>query len=89
VAVIITGCGHRGLENTIRHCRNITREENVYAVIGGLHLRTASPLKLINLMKFLREIKPEKLWMPLHGTMGQTWLKDKYRLSCGIHSFDA
>ncbi|MCQ6499728.1 MBL fold metallo-hydrolase [Raoultella planticola] len=82
--VIITGCGHRGLENTIRHCRNITREENIYAVIGGLHLRTASPLKLINLMKFLREIKPEKI-MGCHctGRWGRLWLKDKYRLSCG------
>ncbi|VFS83802.1 Uncharacterised protein [Raoultella planticola] len=73
-----------GLENTIRHCRNITREENIYAVIGGLHLRTASPLKLINLMKFLREIKPEKI-MGCHctGRWGRLWLKDKYRLSCG------
>ncbi len=82
--VIITGCGHRGLENTIRHCRNITREENIYAVIGGLHLRTASPLKLINIMKFLREINPEKI-MGCHctGRWGRLWLKDKYRLSCG------
>ncbi|HHT0330683.1 TPA: MBL fold metallo-hydrolase [Raoultella planticola] len=82
--VIITGCGHRGLENTIRHCRNITREENIYAVIGGLHLRTVSPLKLINLMKFLREINPEKI-MGCHctGRWGRLWLKDKYRLSCG------
>ncbi|TKK11945.1 MBL fold metallo-hydrolase, partial [Enterobacter cancerogenus] len=28
--VIMTGCGHRGLENTVRHCMNITGEKRVY-----------------------------------------------------------
>jgi len=82
--VIISGCGHRGLENTVRHCLNITGEKHVYAIIGGLHLRTASPRKLIHLRKFLKITKPEKI-MGCHctGRWGRLWLRDKNRLSCG------
>ncbi len=40
--VIICGCGHRGVENIVRHCQNITGIERVHALIGGLHLRAAS-----------------------------------------------
>ena len=82
--VIITGCGHRGLENTVRHCINVTNEERVYAIIGGFHLRSASPLKLYKLKKFLRKIKPE-IVMGCHctGRWGRLWLRDKYHLSCG------
>jgi 7,8-dihydropterin-6-yl-methyl-4-(beta-D-ribofuranosyl)aminobenzene 5'-phosphate synthase len=35
---ILTGCGHAGVINIIRHARNVTGVENVYAVIGGFHL---------------------------------------------------
>ena len=82
--VIITGCGHRGLENTVRHCINVTNEERVYAIIGGFHLRSAFPLKLYKLKKFLRKIKPE-IVMGCHctGRWGRLWLRDKYHLSCG------
>ncbi|MGQ9572580.1 MAG: MBL fold metallo-hydrolase [Dehalococcoidia bacterium] len=35
---ILTGCGHAGIINIIRHARNLTGIEKVYAVIGGFHL---------------------------------------------------
>ena len=35
---ILTGCGHAGVINIIRHARNVTGIENVYALIGGFHL---------------------------------------------------
>jgi len=35
---ILTGCGHAGVINIIRHARKVTGIENVYAVIGGFHL---------------------------------------------------
>jgi 7,8-dihydropterin-6-yl-methyl-4-(beta-D-ribofuranosyl)aminobenzene 5'-phosphate synthase len=35
---ILTGCGHAGVINIIRHARNVTGVENVYALIGGFHL---------------------------------------------------
>lgn len=44
--VVITGCGHAGIINTIRHARAITGISRVHAVIGGFHLagRTFEPL---------------------------------------------
>jgi 7,8-dihydropterin-6-yl-methyl-4-(beta-D-ribofuranosyl)aminobenzene 5'-phosphate synthase len=38
--VVITGCGHAGVINTIRYARKLTGIERVYAVIGGFHLST-------------------------------------------------
>lgn len=39
---VITGCGHRGIINIINHACKLTGSDNVYAVIGGIHLLRAS-----------------------------------------------
>jgi len=44
--IILLGCGHRGIINTIRHAQKLTGLEQVYAVIGGTHLISASPQQL-------------------------------------------
>jgi 7,8-dihydropterin-6-yl-methyl-4-(beta-D-ribofuranosyl)aminobenzene 5'-phosphate synthase len=36
--VILTGCGHAGAINTIRHAQELTGIQKVYAVLGGFHL---------------------------------------------------
>ena len=36
--VIITGCGHSGIVNTIRHAQDLTGISAVHAVVGGFHL---------------------------------------------------
>ncbi|MEM3737088.1 MAG: MBL fold metallo-hydrolase [Candidatus Bathyarchaeia archaeon] len=40
--VVISGCGHSGIINTIRHAQRTAGENNLYAVIGGFHLIKAS-----------------------------------------------
>lgn len=40
--VVILGCGHRGVVNTLRQAQKITGKEMIYAVIGGIHLFRAS-----------------------------------------------
>jgi 7,8-dihydropterin-6-yl-methyl-4-(beta-D-ribofuranosyl)aminobenzene 5'-phosphate synthase len=44
--IIILGCAHRGIINTIRHAQKLTGMESVYAVIGGTHLISASPQRM-------------------------------------------
>lgn len=39
--VILSGCGHAGIINTIRNARNISGIKKIYAVIGGFHLSGA------------------------------------------------
>jgi len=36
--LVIAGCAHRGIINTIKHACEITGEERVHAVMGGIHL---------------------------------------------------
>lgn len=36
--VVLTGCGHSGIVNTVRYAQKLTGIERLYAVIGGFHL---------------------------------------------------
>jgi len=60
--VVISGCGHAGVINTLEHARTKIRAAPVYALIGGLHLFqlddehlkwTASKLKEFGVQNFL------------------------------------
>ncbi|MGL4717520.1 MAG: MBL fold metallo-hydrolase [Kluyvera intermedia] len=75
--VIITGCGHRGLMNIVRHCQSITGIKHVHALIGGFHLRSASPHELWQVRRFLQALKPDKI-MACHctGAWGKLWLPE-------------
>lgn len=37
--IVITGCGHAGICNTIDHARNVTGDDRIVAVFGGFHLK--------------------------------------------------
>jgi 7,8-dihydropterin-6-yl-methyl-4-(beta-D-ribofuranosyl)aminobenzene 5'-phosphate synthase len=36
--VVLTGCGHSGIVNIVRHAKRLTGIDQVYAVLGGFHL---------------------------------------------------
>ncbi len=36
--VVLTGCGHSGIVNTLRYAQRLTGIDRLYAVIGGFHL---------------------------------------------------
>ena len=36
--LVITGCGHAGIVNICHYARRITRDRQLYAVMGGFHL---------------------------------------------------
>ena len=59
--IIILGCGHRGIINTIRHAQKLTGVEPVYAVIGGTHLFGASPQRMDSTIAELRGVGIQKL----------------------------
>jgi 7,8-dihydropterin-6-yl-methyl-4-(beta-D-ribofuranosyl)aminobenzene 5'-phosphate synthase len=37
--VVLTGCGHAGIVNIVRHVKRLTGIDRLYAVLGGFHLR--------------------------------------------------
>ena len=59
--VVILGCAHRGIINTLRHAQNLTCKELVYAAIGGTHLFQASEEQLEKTITDLREIGIQRL----------------------------
>ena len=66
--MILTGCGHAGAINTVRHAQELTGIQNVYALIGGFHLTGAvfEPL-IAPTVAALKEINPA-LIVPAHCT---------------------
>lgn len=44
--VLITGCGHAGVVNTLTFSQNAFLKTSVYAIVGGLHLFPASDTQL-------------------------------------------
>jgi 7,8-dihydropterin-6-yl-methyl-4-(beta-D-ribofuranosyl)aminobenzene 5'-phosphate synthase len=62
---ILTGCGHAGVVNIIRHARNVTGVENVYALIGGFHLN--GPLFEAIIPQTIEELKAAALQVVVPG----------------------
>lgn len=54
--VIITGCCHSGIVNTMMHAKKITGVEKIHAIVGGLHLVDASEEKIEKSVEALREV---------------------------------
>jgi len=59
--VIILGCAHRGMINTIRHAQKITGEERVHTVVGGTHLSPKTDTQIERTIVALQEIGVQKL----------------------------
>ena len=53
--VIVLGCCHSGLINTITHIRRLTGVYKVAGIIGGLHLLHAGEPRLAHTLDFLRQ----------------------------------
>ena len=65
--VILTGCCHSGLVNTVRFVQKTSGITRIHGIIGGLHLLNAAPERLDATLAFLRECAPDFL-LPCHCT---------------------
>jgi len=59
--VVILGCGHRCLINTLYHARSLTGIETVHMVIGGCHLVHASEERIRKTIDALRELDVQRV----------------------------
>jgi 7,8-dihydropterin-6-yl-methyl-4-(beta-D-ribofuranosyl)aminobenzene 5'-phosphate synthase len=59
--VVILGCGHRGVVNTLRHAQKLTGKEMIYAAIGGIHLFRASDEQIELTIAELQSMGVQKL----------------------------
>ena len=67
--VVISGCAHNGIINTVKRCQEVSGIDQVYAVIGGFHLGFPEVPKEMTAQTIekLKEISP-KVIIPQHCT---------------------
>ena len=65
--VIVSGCAHSGIINTIRQAQKVTGIKTIYAVLGGFHLTNADNKTLQSTVEELIETNPE-IVAPCHCT---------------------
>ena len=66
--VVVSGCAHAGIINTIRYIRKITAITDVYAVLGGFHLAgKENEDRIEQTVEELKQIKPKRI-IPSHCT---------------------
>jgi 7,8-dihydropterin-6-yl-methyl-4-(beta-D-ribofuranosyl)aminobenzene 5'-phosphate synthase len=65
--VVLAGCAHAGIINTIKHAQKITGNSKVHAVLGGFHLISADDNRIQATVTELKKLDP-KLVGPCHCT---------------------
>ncbi|MCK4801259.1 MAG: MBL fold metallo-hydrolase [Anaerolineales bacterium] len=65
--VILSGCAHSGIVNTIEYAREFSGIDKVYAVIGGFHLAAAEEDEINQTVEYMKRIQPG-LVVPGHCT---------------------
>jgi len=77
--VVLLGCAHAGVANTLDHIRTLTGEESILAVIGGLHLAAVPESRIQSTLRSLREAGVQRV-APLHctGSAGALAIREAY-----------
>ena len=65
--VVLLGCAHAGVVNTIEYIRQFTGNRPIHAIIGGLHLSAASPERMNKTLEALRYWNVRHI-LPCHCT---------------------
>jgi 7,8-dihydropterin-6-yl-methyl-4-(beta-D-ribofuranosyl)aminobenzene 5'-phosphate synthase len=65
--LIIGGCCHAGIINTINHICRVLGKKKVHAVFGGFHLSNAEQAAIVQTVERMQQINPE-LVVPMHCT---------------------
>ena len=59
--VVVLGCAHRGMVNTLYHARQLTGIKTIHAVLGGAHLINAPRERIRRTIADLKELDVQKL----------------------------
>jgi len=65
--VVLLGCAHAGVGNTLDYIGTLTGGKRIHAIIGGLHLDSAPPESLIPIVASLQR-RDVGGWWPCHCT---------------------
>jgi 7,8-dihydropterin-6-yl-methyl-4-(beta-D-ribofuranosyl)aminobenzene 5'-phosphate synthase len=59
--IVVLGCAHRGIINTLYHAREISGRQEIQMVIGGCHLMNASNERVNKTITALKELDVRKI----------------------------
>jgi 7,8-dihydropterin-6-yl-methyl-4-(beta-D-ribofuranosyl)aminobenzene 5'-phosphate synthase len=81
--VVVAGCAHSGIINTIKYAQKITETSRVYAVLGGFHLRDADNNRIQATVNGFTKLDP-KFIGPCHctGSKAVNQLLEAFRDRC-------
>ncbi|MEW6140431.1 MAG: MBL fold metallo-hydrolase [Thermodesulfobacteriota bacterium] len=65
--VVLSGCAHAGIVNTVKHAQRIADTDKLHAVLGGFHLINAKPDVIENTVADIKALKPDYI-VPTHCT---------------------
>ena len=65
--VLVTGCCHAGIINTLFHCHKMLPELPIHTIVGGLHLKNADVVRLEQTANILKQFKVKNLYL-MHCT---------------------
>ena len=66
--VVVSGCAHAGIINTVRCIQNVTALSDVYAIVGGFHLAgKENEARIGQTVEELKRIDPKRI-VPCHCT---------------------
>jgi 7,8-dihydropterin-6-yl-methyl-4-(beta-D-ribofuranosyl)aminobenzene 5'-phosphate synthase len=57
--IVLSGCAHSGIVNTVNYARDFTGVETVYAVLGGFHLARTGEDEIDQTIKAIKSIGPK------------------------------
>ncbi|MGZ6275383.1 MAG: MBL fold metallo-hydrolase [Syntrophales bacterium] len=65
--VVLSGCAHRGIVNTVKQAQKVAGVDRVHTVIGGFHLISAKTEVIQNTVADIKAMKPDYI-VPTHCT---------------------
>jgi 7,8-dihydropterin-6-yl-methyl-4-(beta-D-ribofuranosyl)aminobenzene 5'-phosphate synthase len=65
--VVLSGCAHCGIVNTVKQAQKSAGTDKVHAIMGGFHLISAKPELIQSTVSDIKAIKPEYI-VPTHCT---------------------
>jgi 7,8-dihydropterin-6-yl-methyl-4-(beta-D-ribofuranosyl)aminobenzene 5'-phosphate synthase len=84
--IVVVGCSHPGIVNSLEYVRSIYPNRPIHAVIGGMHLEQASPERMERTIAYFDQSEIQTI-IPLHCTgLQATWqmqqaLGDRIRMA--------
>ena len=56
--IVLSGCAHSGIVNTIQHAKELTGINKIYAIIGGFHLANADENEISKTVEYIKSTRP-------------------------------